>query len=250
MMNEPKSITFIEIIEEYNQILDETGKLNYLVRAAELQKEQVEKLKSFKDNIKSFKLQAIQRDDEDKANLFFHFQCILNSHISILEMWIKLKAEDYVEAWFSLVDAQEYVVVALRASKNHHGVDHYINNLKMIEDVIFPGWPLYNSTGLIETSGNCSICGTQYDNCDHIEGFVYKGRLCQRVNRKPISVEHSALVQHPRDKRCIITKISTDDGKKRDYITWRVLDESVEISPNSLGTFEGVILSTRQLDFD
>lgn len=46
------------------------------------------------------------------------------------------------------------------------------------------------------------------------------GRLCQRIDRKIVRFDHFALVKNPRDRRCIFTKISEDDGQEIDYFTW------------------------------
>ena len=82
--NSENTITLTDVINEYNSILDESTKLNYFVRATELQSKQAELLEKFKNRIKSYKYQAIEQKDETHANLFFHFQCVLNSYMSLL----------------------------------------------------------------------------------------------------------------------------------------------------------------------
>lgn len=248
--NQKTKMSFEEITLQYKNICAESLNLNFLVRATELQKEQVKKLRIFKNQIKACKYQAIERKNEFLANSFFHFQCSLNSISSILNMWIALKEEKYQDSWSFLIDAQEYIYVALRASDKHYGLEEYIKCLEDIEKTIFPSWPLYNSPGIIETCGKCSICGEAFDGCDHLEGLIYLGRLCQRVERKPIKIDHSALVENPQDKRCIITKLSTEDGKMQDYITLRVLGEKADISKDNIGSIQGIILNFEKLDFD
>ncbi len=248
--NKKIKMSFEEITLQYKNICDESLNLNFLVRATELQKEQVKKLENFKKQIKAFKYQAIERKNEFFANSFFHFQCSLNSISSVLNMWVALKEERYQDAWSLLIDAQEYISVALRASDNHYGLEEYIKRLEDIEKTIFPGWKLFNSLGIIETCGNCSICGEVFDDCDHLEGLIYIGRLCQRVNRKPIEINHSALVYIPQDKRCIITKLSTEEGRMQDYMTLRFLEEKVDIPKDSIASFQGIILTFEKLDFD
>ncbi|ACF44814.1 hypothetical protein Ppha_2655 [Pelodictyon phaeoclathratiforme BU-1] len=46
------------------------------------------------------------------------------------------------------------------------------------------------------------------------------GRLCQRADREIVRVDHIAFVENPRDRRCIITKTSDDEGNEIDYFTW------------------------------
>lgn len=64
----------------------------------------------------------------------------------------------------------------------------------------------FNSPGIVESIGNCNICEAEYGKCNHIEGLLYCGIVCQRINRKIIEVNHSALVKNPKDKRCILLK--------------------------------------------
>lgn len=248
--NSGNTITVTDVINEYNSILDESKKLNYFVRATELQSKQAEILEKFKNRIKSYKYQAIEHNDETHANLFFHFQCVLNSYISILKMWVALKDHEFESAWALLIDSQEYVYVALRASENHFGIDTYLDHLTKIENTIFPGWNVYNSVGAIETAGRCSICGEEYGKCDHLEDFIYMGRLCRRIERRQVEFNHTAMVEHPRDRRCIIKAISTDDGYMRDYLTWRISDKKVEIPEGSIAVMEGIVHCFSNRDFD
>ncbi len=86
---------------------------------------------------------------------------------------------------------------------------------------------MYNSWGAKLKGGKCSICGAYYDKCEHIDGLIYFGRLCTIIGFESLEADHSSLVDNPRDRRCIINKISTDEGFMRDYITWKITDEPV-----------------------
>ncbi len=245
-----KRMTFVDIANKYNSTIDEALKFNYLVRDSELQLEQREKLLLLKDEIKGYKYQAIERKDEFSANTFFHFQCVLNSLASILKMWVELKGQKYKEAWDLLIDAQEYLLVALRIEGNHYGIEDLQTLYENIEKIIYPGWPLYNSVGYLEKGGECSICGKQYGDCEHLEGIIYMGRLCRRINAEPITMDHIAMVESPSDKRCIIQWITTEDGRKRDYITWKLTDEKID-NPEGKGMMlGGVMLNLNMLEFD
>lgn len=238
-----------EIIGEYNIVIKEFLSLNYLLRDSNLQEIHIGNLEKFKEIIKFRKHQFIEQKNEFFANMFFHFQCVLNAIRSNLELWILIKDQKYYEAWVKLVDAQEYLEVALRIDGDHYGINDLFDVLQQIERLIFPGWPLYNSCGFIERGGKCSICNEKFGNCEHLEGIVYMGRLCQRINREFVRFDHSALVKNPYDRRCIIQWISTDDGKKRDYITWGVTDEDVH-SENGSMPFGGVLFNNNTLDFN
>ena len=82
--------TIPELIQEYTQVANEAYKFGYLVRASELQQEQIEKLVKLKNRIKGYKYGAIEVKSEDAANTLFHLQCALNAQISFLTMWILL----------------------------------------------------------------------------------------------------------------------------------------------------------------
>ena len=43
-----------------------------------------------------------------------------------------------------------------------------------------------------------------------------------------MNLKYLFQLAHPKDKRCIITEISTDDGYMKDYMTLRILDKKVE----------------------
>ncbi|MFV2058660.1 MAG: hypothetical protein ACC707_19530 [Thiohalomonadales bacterium] len=117
-----------------------------------------------------------------------------------------------------------------------------------MEIALFPGWALYNSPGHTETIGKCSICGSAFTKCEHIENNIYMGQLCLRIDRKLIEADHSALVKNPKDRRCIMTKVSGDNGKMIDYFTW---EETNDIKGDEEGMYvEGVILSFHSLDFN
>jgi len=254
-MADPDSITIPEIAERYNALLAEAIDLHFLVRDAGLQRTKTDDLEVFRLLVKRVKEQAIERGVEDDANLLFLFQCVVNSFKSALLMWIELKGGRPDVAWNLLMDAQDYASVALRVPVRGvaWGIDRHAERLAEIERVAFPGWPLFLSPGIIEDGGECSICRRRYAECDeHVEGLVYAGRLCDRVNRKMIEGNHVALVETPRDRRCIIRYVSTEDGRKRDYITGKILYEAFdrrEGDENHM-VLDAVILTQKRLDLD
>ena len=197
--------------------------------------------------MKEYKSQAIDTKDEHTANLLFHFQCMVNSMAASLRLWVSLKDKNYHDAWCNLVDAQEYIEVALKIA-DYPGIRNMETHLKAMEIALFPGWALFNSPGHTETVGKCSICSAPFVQCEHIENQIYLGRFCQRVDRKIIEAHHSALVKNPKDRRCILTKISGDHGKMIDYFTWEETGEENKDDNNMY--VEGVLLSFHQLDLN
>ncbi|MDD3381663.1 MAG: hypothetical protein PHD68_10735, partial [Rugosibacter sp.] len=66
----------------------------------------------------------------------------------------------------------------------------------------------------------CSICGGDYDDCDHLIGRPYMGRFCYIIARD-ISLDHVAIVKEPADKRCRVERFNVDGGV-RNRMTWRI----------------------------
>ncbi len=232
-----------QLIAEYTETLKETTRYLTFVRAIELQKAEIDRLTKFKQRIRAFKYGAIQAEDEKAANALFHMQCVLNAHISVLTLWTHLKAGENQKAWGSLIDAEEYLSVALRADEQGTGVEKMMQFLRQVETVIFPGFPIYNSIGAVIRGGVCTACGEEFHTCGHVEGRVYWGKLCVRVNYEVLEVDHSAIVKQPRDRRCIVTEITSSDGIRRDYITWAPLATGKKLDAGTIGSMSGVLFS-------
>ena len=218
-----KKMTIEEIVDQYNTLLNDSRKLDFIVRDKDLQEVQVKKLGEFVGYLKSFKQQSLQHSDETSANMFFHLQCVINAQMSSLQVWISIKDAKNQEAWNHLIDAQEYLAYALQASDAHSGLGEFSKRLENAEHLIFPGFPVYSSPGLIFTGGVCSICNKPIEECEHVEGRIYWGKVCQRVGIEKVDIDHSSIVTAPKDRKCIITEWAADDGFVHDYITWKVL---------------------------
>jgi hypothetical protein len=242
--------TIPQLAEEYTAVVAEAGKFGYLVRDTELQQEQVDILLKLKDRIKAFKYGAIKAGNEEAANTLFHLQCGLNAQISFLTIWIFIKKGDYYAAWDSLIDAEEYVSIAMKAADGGFGLEEFLDRLKRVEEIVFPGYNVYSSCGAIIQGGLCTVCGKPFSDCDHIEGLVYWGRLCVRVNWEVIKLDHIAVVDEPRDRRCVITELTTDDGWCRDYMTWRKTKEAEDPKEGTLGSFVSRVFDARLLEID
>jgi hypothetical protein len=66
----------------------------------------------------------------------------------------------------------------------------------------------------------CSICGSEYGDCDHLAGKPYWGKFCYII-AKDFEPHHIAVVRNPADKRCRIMGFSVDNGE-RNRMTWKV----------------------------
>lgn len=242
-----KTITFEQIEEKFRTFIDSCGRLNFFTRSKRLQENKIHECSEFVAEIKGYKVQAVENDMESAANEFFLMQCMVNALKASLSMWVNLKSDQYQKSWSYLIDAQEYTNIALKM-RDYEGLLNLQKQLTYIEESVFPGWALYNSPGFIETVGKCSICGKKFIDCGHIENQIYRGSLCQRVERKVIELNHTAVVENPRDKRCIITQISDDDGNMIDYFTWEKTGEKKENNEGVIGHMESVLFVIPSLD--
>lgn len=241
-----------DLMDEYISTVNDSLKYAYLVRAAELQQERVKVLIKLKNRIKGFKNGAVKAQDERAANALFHLQSGLNAYASELRMFIALKNEDLYDAWDLLIDAQEYVSYALRAGEIDVGIDNLKERLTLEENLIFPGYPRYNSYEAVIKGGICTICNSPFIECDHMEELVYWGKLCLRVHPDLVSFDSIALVEDPKDRRCIITELTNEEGDYIDYMTWRLTGEEVDegLEENVLMRLKCRVFQNKLLEID
>lgn len=223
-------MTFQEFSEIFNKIFHDGMKFNCYSRSRPIQIEKSKIIQGFILGLKENKRRAIADGAEDVANQLFHMQCAMNALNSTLQCWINIKVKKFNRAWDCLIDAQEYINVALQLA-DYDLIRDLQKLTYSMEECLFPGWTYYSSPGITESAGECSICNKLITECDHIEGLVYWGALCRRINIKILGTNHVALVKMPKDKRCIIAEISDDDSNKMlDYFTWE---------PSKVNRFKG-----------
>lgn len=246
-MKEDNYITFPQICSNYCNFIDSCGALLYFTSSKRRQENKVKEIDAEISKIKQYKGYAISQKAEEEANQFFHMQCMLNAIKSILSLWIEVKDSNYRKAWDVLIDGQEYIKVALKIN-DYEGVRFIEELLINIEKSIFPRTPLYLSSGHIETIGKCSICKNNFNLCDHIENKIYMGQLCQRIEKKIIKCDHVALVKNPKDRKCIITERSDEDGNMIDNFTGEICGKRQNDNLEGM-QIEGSCLTLSSLDF-
>lgn len=103
-----------------------------------------------------------------------------------------------------------------------------INNIEKFFIQAF-GKAYYFSPGLIADKFICNICYQDTRACSHIQGRLYKGRICKYdpVNER---LNHVALVEYPKDLRCRIWPWSINNNKDQN-------EESRTIKAPILTTF-------------
>ena len=234
-MNNPTS-TFVS---EFNKITEQCAIFGFVTRDSTLQREACQKLQNLDALIKVEKESAIASGDDDYANLLLGCECATDALASEIRMWILIKEGRPDEAWDALVNAESNLVSAMKAHEGFAHLEDNIRRLAAIEQLVFPP-QFFLSSGMIVKSQICSICGGEYEDCEHVKGRPYMGKLCT-VRLIPSAVDHVAIVENPANKRCRIVKFSTDGGY-RNRMTWLVEPRSgsAEEPAESL-TVEGIL---------
>jgi hypothetical protein len=220
-------------IEGFNAILKKASNLLFMARDAGLQHDALIDLQGLDHRAEALKQDAIAASEEALANLLLGFQCAADSFAEEIQMWLSMKDGDPERAWVHLVAAQEAAAAVIRTRANFGEDGDRSTRLLVIEKLLFPP-QLFMSIGALVSGADCSICGEDYEDCDHIAGEPHWGRFCAMIPRQ-IEPDHTALVRDPADKRCRVAFFS-DNGQKRNRMTWALSDETMEDR-----TFQGVM---------
>ena len=206
-------------IKVYNNTVTDCEVYTFFPRGIELQEEACQKLERLFKKADNLKKEFIEKQDEEGANIVLALGLMTFSLTSQMKMWIALKNDQPDKAWDHLVDAQESASGAMRAHPQLEHLYGYIERLHAIEKVVFPP-QVFSSAGFLIRDQICSICQKDYDDCDHIVGRPYMGRLCSVIIKK-WELEEVSIVDTPHDKRCRIIHFSDKPGK-RNRMTWRI----------------------------
>lgn len=215
-------------VADFNAEVREAEVFLCITRDSGLQRDACESLAGLRKRVASEKAQAIDRKDEDYANLLLGCEFIVNTLTSELQMWLALKDEEPDQAWDHLISAQSASALAMRVHDGFRHLEQRIRRLEAIERLVFPP-QVFVSTGTVINILECSICGQEYEDCDHLAGRPYMGELCYLIVRD-MDIDHVAIVERPADKRCRALGIKVEGGT-RNRMTWRV--EPDEASPAS-----------------
>jgi hypothetical protein len=201
----------------------EAERLCFIVRASELQAERVDRLADFLVWLWQTKEELIKGHDEDGANLILALEYMTSGLKAELQMWIELKDGSPEKAWELLVRCQMLTQAAIRSHALGQNAGSRLRRYESLEEILFPQ-QLFSSVGAISKYRMCSICKGSYDECPHIIGRPYWGRMCGVTIEEVEKLEDIAVVKNPEDKRCRVVAYSDQDGR-RDLMTWR-LDQS------------------------
>jgi len=225
--------SIVALRERFEAVAQEAQTLSFLPRATELQEASCQATGELLEKLQGAKAAAVQRGDDDAANTLLAMELALQTVLEELRMWIDLKRDAAESAWDHLVSAQGACEDAIRVRRQLQakpptaGLENVLKRLVWIERMVFPP-QVFNSIGGTARWRECSICGRSYDDCSHVKGRAYMGKLCHRILHD-VQPEEISIVTHPANKRARITHFS-DQGKMRNKLTWR-LEEAGAVQP-------------------
>ena len=228
-----------KLLTEYSSVIHEAETLSFMARASELQAERVELLDKYLKQLHGVKAGFQDDVNEYGANLILVLELLTRAIRSELVMWLLLKREEPEKAWGSLIDAQDLAAAASRVHEVGQIALCRMPMYEMIEKFIFPP-QTFNSAGFITKYRTCSICGSSYDDCDHVAGMPYIGELCTIIIKEVAEILEVSVVDKPANKRCRVTDFA-DQGHYRNKMTWRI-----DLSSHAKeGSFQGYSIRYR-----
>jgi hypothetical protein len=208
-----------DLIRDYNEVIDEAQKKAFFTIGIELQKEEIDNLQIYIDELSAQRKEFATKNSGNEANLIYCFERLAMIIQSELKMLVSLKDDEMAQAWDILVDCQVHLGTVIRnyPFESDH-LEHYLNRLHSYEKTLFPKM-IFNSYGGFVKQSHCSICKSDYGDCDHIKGKLYNGEMCTR-NITEVELEEISMVENPANKHCRTISIETN-GIKKDVLTLR-----------------------------
>ena len=206
------------LFEEFNSVVKRTERIAIFSRDLNLQKKEIQTIDDFIAKAKILNKANKINFPEAELNLILCLTLSAEALKCELTMIINLKEEKPNLAWGNLVEAQNLISSVARNHPFGDGsqLDGYASKLQAFEKVLFPKM-LFASTGGIVKESRCTICKSDYEECDHIKGKMYNGDICAREILE-MELEEVSLVENPANKLCRQLKVEFD-GKEVDTFT-------------------------------
>lgn len=211
-----------ELKAEFEETATQCQRFCFAARAREHQEEAIQQLESLRSKTTDLKAQMTITQEEDYANQLLSIEEMIKALTYELKMWVALKDDDPHSAWTNLVQAQSSARSAMQAHEIASHLGPCVEHLSILEKILFPS-QMFFSVGVIIKRSTCSICGTEYGDCEHVAGRAYMGQICGR-RIEEAEFRETSIVPEPANKHCRILTISDENGT-RDLMTWRLIPE-------------------------
>lgn len=165
----------------------------------------------------SEKQDAQTAGDEIRANSLWAIQTVVDVHEQFVQMYEKLAAGKYYEAW---CDAEQIEIALYNLARNSQGayaVVHDLNRIIRQLQSLYP-YRIFASYVMHVKKEECSICGKERsirNFCGHRTGKVYNGELCCNIVTEA-ELKGIDIVENPVHKYSVLF-ISDADGRKDHY---------------------------------
>jgi len=213
-----------DLQNEFESVGSDVQTLNFAGRAVELQQAVWKSSGLFLKKLSRLKKAAARENRDRAANELLAMELAIVAVRSELRMWFELGRRMPEQAWDQLIEAQDALESAAAVRRqlgfDAKQLDNLLKRLLFIERWVFPP-QTFVSVGGVAARRECSICAACYEECDHIAGRAYKGKLCAPVVREFLELHEVSIVPEPADKRCRVTHFS-ESGKSRNKMTWRL----------------------------
>ena len=207
---------FAILNEGYSSKVAEASSLCFLSCASTLQMKCINDLDEFiEETCTSAKKVFVDENNIDLTERVIVFQAQLSAFRHELQCLVYLKKDDAENAWDHLIAAENAVKIV---GKLYGKAEDQFLRFRKLEQIFFPK-QTFMSAGFIIKKATCSICSSDYELCEHIQGRIYRGDLCCRTIEEADLREVSILTtEEPYDRRCRVTHIS-QDGIKTNLLT-------------------------------
>lgn len=218
------SAKFDNILAHIESKIMESSRYGFITSGIELQEEAVENLKLVLAEVRNIKQNFIEEKNEPNANMLLSYELFIESVMFEIKMLINIKKDNTLAAWEDLVNAQGCIEGALRIGFNKEEMmKNYRRKFDYMEKILFPP-QVFVSVGFISEESHCSLCDDNYENCDHVKGMAYMGKMCIEIFKKMHKLKEASIVENPADKRCRF-EFFNENGKKVDTFTLREIKD-------------------------
>ncbi|MBA2841286.1 hypothetical protein HNP87_001835 [Methanococcus maripaludis] len=222
-------------LDDFEEIFIEIKSQNYL-KAEEL-------AENLKKSFNDAKNEAISKNDEEYANIFYLLDIYVDILNSISKLWQLLDNMDYPTSWGQLQNAIDGIKFLKKYILNPDELqinilENYLENLEKY----YP-YQLFGSPEYIFKKEECSICGrSPYDpECIHITGRLYMGEVAITLHKDLEDITGFSLVKNPKNKRCIL-KIKDFKKEEVEKTSYNILHTLIMGLKKPLLNFEGPVI--------
>lgn len=213
-----------DFIKKFITVMHDCDKFCFITRGEEFQKKAIEELINLENEAKDLKDKFIKLKDESSANILLSLESLIKTKINEFKMLLALKKDKPDKAWDFLIDAQSYARRSMQASViSELNQEGYIKKLFLMEKILFPP-QTFLSPGIVVQGTKCSICGKDYDKCNHLVGKAYMGKICYRIVKKIKELKEMSIVEEPANKHARVTSLG-EKNAERNTMTWRLINK-------------------------